>query len=56
VSRRPLGFAIVGGIVFSTLLTLYLVPAVWVTFEGLRSRVRRRGVATVPLAAAEEAL
>jgi multidrug efflux pump len=54
-SRRPLGYAIVGGIMFSTLLTLYLVPAVWVIFEGLRSRVRQRRAAPVPLAAAEEA-
>jgi multidrug efflux pump len=55
VSRRPLGYAIVGGIMFSTLLTLYLVPAVWVIFEGLRSQVRQRRTAAVPLAAAEEA-
>ena len=26
LSRRPLGYAIVGGMVFSTLLTLYVVP------------------------------
>ena len=55
VSRRPLGFAIVGGIVFSTLLTLYLVPAVWVMFEGLRSRVRRRRAVPESLAAAGKA-
>jgi HAE1 family hydrophobic/amphiphilic exporter-1 len=41
VSRRPLGYAIVGGIFFSTLLTLYLVPVVWVLFERLRSRARQ---------------
>ncbi|MGH7506734.1 MAG: efflux RND transporter permease subunit, partial [Longimicrobiales bacterium] len=37
-SRRPLGYAIIGGMIVSTLLTLYLVPAVFVVFE----RVRRR--------------
>ena len=37
-SRRPLGYAIIGGLVVSTLLTLYLVPAVFVTFERLRGR------------------
>jgi multidrug efflux pump len=37
-SRRPLGYAIIGGLVVSTLLTLYLVPAVFVTFERLRER------------------
>ena len=26
MSRRPLGYAIVGGVLFSTLLTLFLVP------------------------------
>jgi len=37
-SRRPLGYAIIGGLIVSTLLTLYLVPAVFVVFEKLRSR------------------
>ena len=34
-SRRPLGYAIIGGLLVSTLLTLYLVPAVFVLFERL---------------------
>jgi multidrug efflux pump len=42
ISRRPLGYAIVGGVLFSTLLTLYVVPAVYVIFDGLRGRVARR--------------
>lgn len=37
-SRRPLGYAIIGGMVVSTLLTLYLVPAVFLLFERLRER------------------
>jgi len=37
-SRRPLGYAIIGGLMVSTLLTLYLVPAVFVVFERLRGR------------------
>ncbi|MBA3258578.1 MAG: efflux RND transporter permease subunit, partial [Gemmatimonadales bacterium] len=45
LSRRPLGYAIVGGLVFSTLLTLYVVPAVYVIFEGLQVRMRRRAPA-----------
>ena len=42
ISRRPLGYAIVGGVLFSTLLTLYVVPAVYVIFDGLRRRVSGR--------------
>ncbi len=45
LSRRPLGYAIVGGLVFSTLLTLFVVPAVYVIFDGLRARVRGRAAA-----------
>ena len=36
-SRRPLGYSIVGGLLLSTMLTLYLVPAVFVVFERLRA-------------------
>jgi multidrug efflux pump len=45
-SRRPLGYAIVGGMVFSTLLTLFLVPVVYVLLDGLQGRLklRRRSV------------
>jgi multidrug efflux pump subunit AcrB len=46
LSRRPLGYAIVGGLVFSTLLTLYVVPAVYVIFDGLLDRARKRAPAT----------
>ena len=44
-SRRPLGYSIIGGLVVSTLLTLYLVPAVFVVFERIRERRARRGYA-----------
>jgi multidrug efflux pump len=53
VSRRPLGYAITGGVLFSTLLTLYLVPVAYVLFEGLRGRVGSRG-RSAALAPAEE--
>jgi multidrug efflux pump len=55
ISRRPLGYAIVGGVLFSTLLTLYVVPAVYVIFDGLRQRVRGRGKTGQPSLAALEA-
>lgn len=38
-SRRPLGLAVVGGLVFSTIFTLFLVPVVYVVLERLRARV-----------------
>ena len=54
ISRRPLGYAIVGGVLFSTMLTLFVVPAVYVIFDSLLERVRRHaGVRHRPLAAAE---
>jgi multidrug efflux pump len=48
VSRRPLGYAIVGGVLFSTALTLFLVPIVYSFMEGARVRVRRSKPVTVP--------
>ena len=39
-SRRPLGYAVVGGLIFSTALTLYLVPAVYTLFDALGARLR----------------
>jgi multidrug efflux pump len=48
VSRRPLGYAIVGGVIFSTALTLFLVPIVYSFMEGARVRVRRGKPVTVP--------
>jgi len=42
ISRRPLGYAIVGGVLFSTALTLFLVPVVYSLMEGVRVRVGRR--------------
>lgn len=38
-SRQPLGYVIVGGILVSTVLTLFLVPIIYIAFEHLRQRV-----------------
>jgi hypothetical protein len=38
-SRRPLGYAIIGGMVVSTVITLFVVPAVFVVLDRLRGRV-----------------
>jgi multidrug efflux pump len=51
ISRRPLGYAIVGGVLVSTLLTLFLVPAFWLLVEGVRGRVRHPAAAPVPATA-----
>jgi multidrug efflux pump len=38
ISRRPLGYAIVGGILVSTILTLYVVPVVYSLLDRARTR------------------
>src|SRR5262249_42437992 len=41
-SRRPLGLAVVGGLLFSQLITLYLTPVYYTYLEALVERFRRR--------------
>jgi multidrug efflux pump len=43
-SRTPLGYAIVGGVFFSTALTLFLVPTAYVLLDNLARRFSRRRV------------
>jgi HAE1 family hydrophobic/amphiphilic exporter-1 len=44
-ARRPLGVAVVGGLAFSQLITLYVTPVVYTYLDALRSRKRARGEA-----------
>jgi hypothetical protein len=41
-SRRPLGLAVVGGLLVSQLLTLYITPVYYVYIENARLRLTRR--------------
>jgi HAE1 family hydrophobic/amphiphilic exporter-1 len=42
-SRRPLGLAVVGGLLVSQLLTLYITPVTYIYLDSLGRWLRRRG-------------
>jgi multidrug efflux pump subunit AcrB len=52
-ARRPLGLAVVGGLIVSQALTLYLTPVVYIYFEQWTQwlKARRAGHDAVPAAA-----
>jgi multidrug efflux pump len=41
--RKPLGVAMVGGLIFSQVLTLYTTPVIYIFFDNLGERFGRRG-------------
>lgn len=47
-SRRPLGIAVVGGLAFSQLITLFITPVIYTYLDALQQRLGRRARAKEP--------
>ena len=47
-SRRPLGIAVVGGLAFSQVVTLYVTPVFYSYFDQLQSWIGSRAAHAIP--------
>jgi hydrophobic/amphiphilic exporter-1 (mainly G- bacteria), HAE1 family len=58
-ARRPLGIAVVGGLAFSQIVTLYVTPVIYTYLDAIQARLRKRkrkgSEAPEPLAGPAEA-
>jgi len=48
-ARRPLGLAVVGGLLVSQTLTLYVTPVFYVYMEQMQDWLKRRKTAKAPV-------
>jgi HAE1 family hydrophobic/amphiphilic exporter-1 len=44
--RRPLGLAVVGGLVISQIVTLYITPIIYLYLERLQQRLGRKSASS----------
>jgi multidrug efflux pump len=44
--RRPLGITMIGGLIFSQVLTLYTTPVIYLWFERLAARIKAASISS----------